>query len=72
VPWAKSCRSAPRALQNLFATAMSPALAAQNSANPQVAGSQGEKPRLVDGKTDRRLEVEIAVDRAFAGPDLRP
>jgi hypothetical protein len=28
----------PEALQNLFATAMSQALAAQNSANPQVAG----------------------------------
>ena len=62
----------PEALQNLFATAMSQALAAQNSANPQVAGSQGDEPRLVDGKTDRRLEVEIAVDRASARPDLRP
>jgi hypothetical protein len=62
----------PEAPQNLFATAMSQALAAQNSANPQVAGSQGEKPRLVDGKSDRRLEGEIAVDRAFARPDLRP
>jgi hypothetical protein len=51
---------------------MSQALAAQNSANPQVAGSQGEEPKLVDGKTDRRLEVEIAVDQAFARPDLRP
>jgi hypothetical protein len=61
----------PEALQNLFATAMSQALAAQNSANPQVAGWQGEKPGLVDGKTDRRLEVEIAVDRTFAKPDLK-
>ena len=33
----------PEALQNLFAAAMSQALAAQNSTNPQVAGSQGEK-----------------------------
>ena len=72
MPWAKSCCSAPRPCRTYSATAMSPALAAQNFANPQVAGSQGEKPRLVDGKTDRRLEVEIAVDRAFAGPDLRP
>jgi hypothetical protein len=62
----------PEALQSLFATAMSQALAARNSANPQAPGSQNEKPRLVDGKTDRGLEVEIAVDRAFARPDLRP